>query len=224
MRSLFILFLIFSTALSATSWPEMPFPADVKVNLVSENMVFNGVPMRTWVMRGQTSLESTTKFYRDSWKNIEDSLYDEKNIDGWTYINSKQEGFLLTAKIGHNLGQTQAYLGISNFEDRIIGFKPGQNFLLPRGSIVINDIRESDIGKKQRYLLFSTQQSVSSTYEFYVRQLANKGWTASAMMIDPKKRDAVIALTKNGDEMNFSISKQGNRTQVNASWVEKTIL
>ena len=221
---IFFSFIINSYLTSAAEWPEMSFPRNVRVNIVSESMIFNGLPMKTWVINSENPAEQMVSFYRDTWKPKKNTWYDEQVIDGWTYINSKQDGFVLTAKIGQSLGQAQGYLGISHFDERIKDFKPGKGFPLPRGSIVVNDITEKDIGKTSRYLLFSTQQTLSDTFDYYLNQYAKQGWQATTAMIDKQKTDAVIALSKGGDEINLSIHKLNTMTQVSASLVNKTIL
>lgn len=220
---LVVVFFMFSQFVQAESWPKMPFPQKSGINIVSESMIFNGVPMKTWVLDSEDSLESVVGFYSNAWKTIEDSLYDQQESDGWVYINSKQGGFLLTAKLHQSLGRTQGFLGISNFEQRVKNFKPGHNFPLPRGSVVINDIYEKDIGKKQRYLLLSTQQSVAKSYEFYLKRFTKKGWSTAEAKLDPGELGAAIALSKDGDEINFVMTKDGQRTQITASHVEKSV-
>ena len=148
--------LFIANKVSAADWPEMPFVKDAKINVVSKSMVYNGVPMKTWTMTSKESLETVSAFYRNNWKTIEDSLYDEQIIDGWVYINSKQEGgFILTAKLKSNLGSTHGYMGLSNPERQLKNYKRGKGFPTPIGAEILNDIAEKNLGKKQRFLLMT---------------------------------------------------------------------
>lgn len=200
----------------AEDWPEMPFPKQAKVDIVSQEMLFNGIPMKTWSMQVDMSLEEAVEFYRRQWKPIKDALYDEKEIDSAVYINSNQGGFLLTAKVTSQLGRVSGVMGISHLAELNKNYQLGENFPLPRGSIVINDIFETDPGAEHRYLLFHTQQSVASSYRHFLKKFTDKGWRTVNATIDPAASGAVINLNKNSREANIVLQKLARGTQVNA--------
>ncbi|MBV1908683.1 MAG: hypothetical protein KUG78_05140 [Kangiellaceae bacterium] len=217
------LVILVSFSVQANNWPDMSFPKKVKINIVSEDMVFNGIPMKTWKIDTDMTLSQVTDFYREKWKSIEDSLYDEKIIDDWTYINSKQDGFVLTAKIQSYLGKTTGYMGISHMAAIRKNFVLGNNFPLPRHSTVINDIYEKDPGANNRFLLFHTQQTIATSYQFLLKKFSDRGWSAQSAAIDPQQTGAVITMNKDADQLNVIFKKQALGTQITANIVKKTI-
>ncbi|MGX5173446.1 hypothetical protein ACUR5C_05405 [Aliikangiella sp. IMCC44653] len=214
--------LIVST-LQAKQWPTMPVPKDAEVAAVSTDMKYNGTPMKTWALTFDGDKGALVNHFRNQWKNVADSLYDEQSHGGWVFINSKQGDFLLTAKLQSQLGRSQGYLGISDLSQIDPDFVIGKGFPKPRSTNAITEITENDTGKKSRYIILNSKRSVGDVYRFYIDTFQAKGWEVSVASLDPKGGGGVIALNDDKQEMNLTLTKMNSATQVSANIVTKTL-
>ncbi len=101
-----------SLPLLATEWPEIQFPDSATVEVVAEEMVYQGTPMATWVMRDKSNQMMTAAFFKRQWQG-KSERFDEQMFGQDYIINSLQPPFLLTARIRKDFDGVLAYIGIS---------------------------------------------------------------------------------------------------------------
>lgn len=88
----------FGIVAEAKDWPSIEFPKNAEVNIVSDGMLYNGYPMRTWILKDTQSPLVLAEFFEKQWRADSDK-FDAREFNGDYVINSLQSPYLLTARI-----------------------------------------------------------------------------------------------------------------------------
>ncbi|WP_299598360.1 hypothetical protein [uncultured Microbulbifer sp.] len=98
---------------------EMVFPDDAQVNIVSEQMEVNGLPLVAYEFASPDDGSEALSFYREYWThNVDDADTDqpylETIIGEWKVLSRLEEGHNITVQVGpRGLSGSQVLVGIS---------------------------------------------------------------------------------------------------------------
>lgn len=224
MKAVVTLMLIFIFILAVESCYALgeisfPYSDDMKVKLVAEEMVVNGLPMKAYQFQTKKSIEDVVKYYAGIWPDLNDVQFGE-----WRILSHRDKGYLLTVQFESDSNKiTHGLLGISPLFDLMDASKSeinkmasgvGKGFLLPPNSEVINDITSIDLGKDSRTIVFRNKLSINRNYQYFRTQYSNKGWVdlITSASAAKKLKTQALAMNKKGQELNVSFSKQGSFT------------
>jgi len=228
---IFLLLLIgilsFEAVAKSDDWPEFSVPKESRLTVVSENMKFNGVDMRSWELNSHKGPEYILKHYRKAWTKPSKSSakgapgYIENELDGWVILSRVEGDYLLTVQVDNkNKKKGNALLGISNLPGHEGKIVLGKGFPMPGGSKVINDIYSTDIGKKSRLLVIQSSQPLMKNYNFYRRKYLSKGWIELSKPNEKKNNMIALVLVKGTDELNITFEKKSGNTNIIAVMVK----
>ena len=225
--SLYILLVTISITESiASNWPVFTAPKDSQMIVVSEDMIYNGVLMRSWELNSNKGAEYIKKFYTKLWgKNATDDnpgyLIDE--FENWTIVSRVDGDFLLTVQIDSGNKITgHALLAITNLPSKNSITVLGEGFPRPNGSNVLSDIFSNDIGKKARTLIIQSESSMSKNYRFYRNKFIKKGWIEISEPHEKLNNLKALVMVKGSDELNITFEKMNKITTIVAVMVKIT--
>ena len=206
--------LLLSSIAHSSGWPDVPVPEGVSVTQVSEDMVFNGVPMKIFSFEYLPGRQKLLDFYRNSWRE-EEVEFKEHEQGQWVILSAPHDKFYVTVQVSQ-LGNTgYAQIGISNWS--AVSKKspdPGTGFPRLPDSLVVNDIRASDSGRRSRTLLVENGHSIASNYRYYMGHFQRQHWNLVRSNLDVKKGAAAITVARDDREMEIVLTEQGRRSHI----------
>lgn len=211
-----------------SDWPEMPFPENSSLVIVSENMIFNGLPMKTWELKALMSPKELLRFYENVWAEPAEKTSQDipghltKRIPNYTVISRAENKFLLTVQIeDKKSSSSNAYLSISKILD---GSKKnyviGNGFPAPAGTVFINDIKALDGNKKSRTIIAASDDPLQSIARFYQSTMRKSGWVELTRHITMTKKGGAMTFQRNKEELNITLSPGKNVVNIVAVLVE----
>ncbi len=224
-KSLILVFLISCTSFVtvADSWPVIPTPEDAKISVVSEDTIFNGVPMKMWEMNVNEKSEKVLDFYRKEWAKptIKGAPgFTENKYGDWKLISRMEDEYLLTVQIKDRpLNRTLALIAMSTLPMAKNLPAPGKGFPVLADTLVLNDIKSSDGNKDSRTIIAQNSRSVSENIKFYRRLFRRKGWTELTESLDPHPVAGMLMFDKRNKELNLTVTKSNKKTDIVAVFV-----
>ncbi len=214
-------------AFAASAKTEFPAPKDAKVDIVSEDMVLNGVTMSAWELRSQRSPESVLAFYRDFWAMGKNGRpgFTEQTLGGWrivTHIDQKN-GLIYTVQAQPMVGGTLALLGVSDLLRGTVTPRTDLASDIPKiaGSQVQNDLVAQDLGVRSRTIVLTNSQSVQQNLDFYIDHFKRKGWKVEQGVAMDLDGTGALTVVDGGSRWNLTFSRQASATQLVAVLEER---
>jgi hypothetical protein len=214
-----VLLMLFSHHVLAISWPEIAFPQNAQVDIVADNMLSHGYPLRTWVVKDKVSQMMMASFFRDQWEK-KSQRFDARMFNGDYVINSLQPPFLLTARIHKESDGVITYLGVTNIIDEKTRAKNNKAFFPKiQGAEIISDIQSQDLFKQGRTLIMLTKSNLSSSYHYYRNYYQKRGWVENSAIIDRQAGKAVLQMSQGTDLVDISFNREKSRVYIVANQI-----
>lgn len=223
--------LLVSTLCAAKALPDFKAAKFMRVTVVADAMIYNGLPMRAYEFTASKSVDEVEVFYTELWgKEIKKS-----QAGPWMVLSHFDGRYLFSVQVEEdNMQRAVGLLSVSEPGAVSSKFELGEGFPMPRSSTVVNDISAEDLGKNSRTLVLLNDQSIASNLRFYRRHYERRGWMelgeggqaakkrggGKSSRDDPDGSNALI-MSKGGNELNMSFDRVEGRTVVVAVEVDK---
>lgn len=207
----------FSWSVQARNYPDFAVAPFMHVQIVADDMQFNGVPMRIVEFNSTQPRARVIEFYRGTWGDrvVETDMGDR-------YILAHRDGdYLLTVDIAADTGMgAKGTLSTTAFFDPRV--RPsdtlGEGFPMLPQSTVFNDIKSVDGSNYSRTLVINSNHNLQRTYDFYQRRFYQEGWRevvpASGSGEPVQAAGRAILLNRRNDELNIAFVPEGRGTMV----------
>lgn len=179
-RPIFPLMMLASLALTArpavaAGWPDVPVPKDAKGEIVSDDMIYNGLHMRASRFTVRLPVDKVKAFYREEWgRGMIDTPHRGKSVLGYPTRDAKH---YITVELTQTGNSTQGQIGVMELPK-----KPppagsiGAGFVRMPDTTVAEDIVYRDTPSPVRTLSMLNRYSPQQNSDFYARNLASKGY------------------------------------------------
>ncbi len=223
--TIIILLCHFLSVQAWAKWPDVPAPKKARLKVVADNMVFNGVAMKSWEIVSWEPRSQTLEFYKAAW---EVPVYDgapgfiEYKLDGWYVISRLQEDYQITVQLDDSEAETtRGLIGISQLPANRELPAMGGGFPKIGNMQFINDIRAVDQNKRSRTIVASTDASVKSSVKHYRRTYRRKGWEELTQNFEYEgQENFALMFSRRGKELNLSITRKNRKTNIVAVLVD----
>ena len=223
-KLLFIL--VLSGSVWAGDWPEPPVPEGARLEMVAENMLVNGVPMRTWTLSAAQAARETLDFYRELWETEatgERPGFTEQEMGKWRLLTRLQGDYLITVQVDTEQPlSTRGLVGVSKLPAMQSLPKLGKNFPTPGQTQIINDIHATDLNKKSRTLVATSNRSMRSVIRFYRTTFEKDGWQEQTGRTPYSGQDDFALIFDKGQrQLSMIFARQAGKTALVAVYVEQ---
>ena len=200
---------------------EFAVPRGAQLLYVAADMAVNGVPMSIKEMRTKDSPETVLAFYRAEWGRRRPGFF-ENPLEEWRTIATMDGPCYYTVQVRPQGGGTYALLGVSR-SPNVTPRPRGENFPMPVGSQVYNDLAHRDGPKQGRTLLFTNSQAPDANVLFYRQTFEAGGWVAlvDRMVMTDKGPSHVMLWRRGLEEASITVQKGGAGTTVVANLVDQ---
>lgn len=222
MRHLLLpLFMLSAVSWAADDWPELKFPANAKIEVVADEMEYNGYPMRTWIARVPGNAADAAAFYQKNWQ-PHSERFDRREFNDDIIINSLQPPYLLTARLQQELGQTIALVGVTkNLDDKALKHIKASDMPIPLGTHLVSEVSSRDPGKQGKTTVLMSERGLSSGYEFYRDYYHRAGWQEVRSILDSSAGKASLRFNRGAEFVDISFSKKGAQIQIVAHRIKE---
>jgi hypothetical protein len=210
---------LFTQSCFGITMPEIPHAPDMRIVVVSDHMVYNGIDMATYEISSPHPIEEVLRFYRQAWHGVVAEAPMTMGLDSeqWTVLSHRENEFLVTLQLHPSKPEgVYGYIAVSNlFRGGRREF--GRDVLIPAGSKLIQDIVSDDLGRHCRTVVVQNENSVSFNLDFYRQRLLAEGWTEVTDFSKlPKGMENPQALMMNrgDDELNLAVTRSAGMSTV----------
>jgi hypothetical protein len=209
-----------SSVAAAITMPEIPRAPDMRIVVVSDHMIYNGIDMSTYQVSSPHRMDEVLRFYRQAWNGrvVESPMSVGLDQTQWTVLAHRENEFMITLQLRPSKPDgVYGYIAISNAFGGVL-HETGKDVLMPVGSTLVNDIVEEDGGRRSRTVLLRNEDSVSFNLDFYRQRLTKEGWTEasdlSTLPAGPGGPPQALLMNRGGEEMNIAVTRSGGTTTV----------
>ena len=196
--------LLFVVLPSFAKLPFVPFPEDVQVKVVGEDIVVNGLPIMAYEFYSRSRMEEVLKFYQDVWqatKNKSDTEqpYLVTELPGWKVISRLENGHNITVQLSENgIKGIRALVGVSPLPVYLeTGYKSTSVYSIPQlgKAKVLSLVQSDDGGKKSETYWIDTTESIEISLQRYRKHYEAQGYSVvNKRLVDEKTADTTSAI------------------------------
>lgn len=209
-------------------WPTIPVPENPHVVVVADNMIFNGIPMKTWELKALMTPKELQQFYVTAWSDASKGMafgapaYLIRNIPKYTVISRTEDKYLLTVQIeDRKTESSRAYLAISKVLDGMDkDYVLGDGFPTLTGTVFINDISAIDGHKKSRTIIATSEAPLQALARFYRSTMTKTGWAEITKNIAMTNKGGAMIFQRDKAEMNITLSPNEKSVNIVAVTVD----
>ena len=203
----------------AISMPDIPQAPDMRIVVVSDHMIYNGVDMATYEVSSPHPLDQVLRYYREAWHGVVAESTTTIGLDStpWTVLAHREREFLITLQLHPSKPDgVYGYIAISNIFGGV-RHETGHDVLMPAGSTLVNDIVSEDLGRHSRTLVIKNENSVEFNLDYYRQKLTAQGWTdVTNLSTLPEElgRPQALLMNRGEDELNLAVTRSGGMSTV----------
>lgn len=199
-----------ATTALATGWPSVPFPEDARAELVSSDMLFNGLPMRSVRFESEQDVSDIIEFYRNAWG--EQIVIND--VAGKKVVGHLQDRHYITVELSPVGGGTRATIGMMDITAEAPKSVPGEWFPQPANTDVLSAIQQLDLPGEPRTLMLQNDLSPSQNYLFLRRKLVASNWAASGPGCSMVANSCVVRFEKAQQHMTITLDREQEGTVI----------
>lgn len=210
---------------AADDWPEFLHPPQSTVQVVSADMIFNGVPMRIETFKSQSPMNDVVDFYKRRWKRRNMPEPTVTPLGEWKVVGMIDGKFFKTAQVKKDGDGSMGHLGITLALAAPAGrrAKPGEGVPMPEGSSVVNDIVSFDPPKRARTVILTNQMSLDENIVYYLKRFQTDGWSVlQRKKVKDPEQGAALVFRKGTEEASIAMLKKFDKTVVFLNTVNVT--
>lgn len=195
-------------------WPNLPYPANAKVEYIGKQVRLNGVPMRMQRVLSGQSPQNLLKFYKQALGN---KHAETEFLGGWLLSQGRGD-YLITVRVTElSPTLTETLLSISDLRSAKANAGLHLGYTLPATSMLLSDMESVDTGRSSRQIILNNQHSVDTNAAFFINTLRKKGYELQAnysnstpnsksFMFEGNKREAQLVIVREDEISNVVLT------------------
>lgn len=174
-RMAFVLLALTAGQAFAADWPDVPVPEGAKGEIVSGDMLYNGLHMRASRFTVKLPVDKVKAFYREEWgRRMIDTPHRGKSVLGYPTKDAKH---YVTVELSQAGNATQGQIGVMELPKQPPpAGSIGAGFARMPDTTVAEDIVYLDTPARVRTISMVNRYSPQQNSDFYARNLAPKGY------------------------------------------------
>lgn len=161
---------------AAHAWPVVPLPPGSSGETVSENLDYNGIPMRASRFRTSRKMEAVLDFYEKRWGKDQHLTHHERGV----IIGHPEGGYYVTVALNPVGTGTEGTIGIMKIPTDAAQPELAKGFYRPAGTEVLSDIGHRDTPGQTRTIVMRNKLSPYSNLQSFARRFGGDGWKGAA--------------------------------------------
>ncbi|MCC4592610.1 hypothetical protein LL974_15860 [Xanthomonas campestris pv. cannae] len=191
----------------AVDWPDVPVPDEASGEVVSDHMLYNGIPMRASRFRVAQSLQQVEQFYRKAW----DDLVVATPVGNKTVLgHMTKSGYYITVELSGDTSRTQGQIGVMEIPKKSLPADGvGKGFGRLPDTEVAEDIVYMDTPRHVRTLSMLNRYTPLQNQQYYARYFAGQGYARddSSSACTTSSKHCVSRFTRQDDRVTVTSSR-----------------
>ena len=184
--------------------PVVPFPDDVRVDVVGEDLVVNGLPLMAYEFHTNETVNQIADFYVEEWKKTinnadVDQAYLKTHLGEWTILSRLENGYNITVQLMQDgIRGTRALVGVSPIPDYLKKHKKNRPvYSVPQLGLanIISLVVSHDNGVRSETYWIDSADSVQGVIEKYKHYYESKGYKVRANSLSTSGSKQGVAAT-----------------------------
>lgn len=168
-----VLFTAASLPASSASWPRLEFPDSMQLQIVSEEMRVNGVPMKVIEFRSSQSQQEIKQWFSDAWA----GQIAHGQGGGWQVLSHREKDVLITVQMtALGIDGSRGFIAVSQMFVAIGKKAVASDLPMLPGTELVNHIEAEDHGKKSRTTVLISDRSSRQNLDFYLQHFRLQGY------------------------------------------------
>ncbi len=227
-----LLVLLFVASAWADKRPLIPFPDDVRITVVGEDLKVYGLPLMAYEFHSPETVEAVAGFYTAAWNTNSaasdaDEPYIETELAGWKVLSRLELGHNITVQLRDTgIGGTQVLVGVSPLPTYLLTKRRNRvdiNVPLLGGARVTSVVASSDRRKLSEVYWLISDDSVDAFLGRYRRHHEGSGATVSGYRLVKEEGYRALAgslqvSTGQGSYRYDAMAADDSKTHVTAIW------
>lgn len=187
-----LLMLLCSLPAGAAERPLIPFPDDVRISVVGEQLKVYGLPLMAYEFHSSASVASVAAFYTTTWSENSDASdaeqpYIETELGDWKVLSRLELGHNITVQLRDNgIRGTHALVGVSPLPTDLLTKRRNKvdiNIPVLGGARVTSVVASNDRHKLSEVYWLVSDDSVDRFIDRYRRHHQQDGATVSGFRL-----------------------------------------
>lgn len=197
----------------ALAWPSVPLPERSRGETVSEDLSYNGLPMRARRFTTPLPPADVLAFYARTWG--EDG-HVVTPFGHKTIVGRLEDGHYITVELAAEGVGTAGNIGIMKIPRDQSLPELGKDFYRPAGTEVVSDIVHRDTPNRTRTLMLKNRLSPYANLQLYSSRLGGDGWRGQvAGSCVPASTQCVVNYERQGGgRMMMSLAREQSQGTV----------
>lgn len=191
----------------AVDWPDVPVPDEASGEVVSDHMLYNGIPMRASRFRVAQSPKQVEQFYRKAW----DDLVVATPVGSKTVLgHMTKSGYYITVELSGDANRTQGQIGVMEIPKKDLPTDGvGKGFGRLPDTQVAEDIVYMDTPRHVRTLSMLNRYTPLQNQQYYARYFAGQGYArdGSSSACTVSSKHCVSRFTRQDDRVTVTSSR-----------------
>lgn len=201
----------------AAAWPELPAPANARVESVGEQLRLNGIPMRIQRVLTARQPEAVARHYRAA---LGPRHASERLPDRLILSQGRDEHFITVSIRPLGVGVTEALVSVADTREAWQAAGRPLGFSLPAASAVLSDMESVDGGKRSRQLVLSNAHAIPVNLDALLRELAARGMRPDGSPLRESASEHVQYFKGDAREAQLTLVRRAGETRIVLTTVE----
>lgn len=184
--------------------PFVPFPKEVQVKVVGEDIIVNGLPIMAYEFHARMSMDEVLGFYKETWqvskrKSDADQPYLLTELPGWTVISRLENGHNITVQLAEDgIKGIRALVGVSPLPVYLeTGYQSTTVYSIPQlgKAKVLSVVQSDDAGNKSETYWMDSAESIENSLQRYRKHYESKGYSViNKRLLEDNQKQASSAI------------------------------
>lgn len=201
----------------AAAWPQLPPPANARVESVGNQLRLNGVPMRIQRVLAAQKPEALARHYRNA---LGPRHVSERLADRLILSQGRGEHFITVSIRPLGAGMTEALVSMADTREAKLAAGRALGFNLPAASMVLSDMESVDDGKRTRQIVAHNTLAVPANLDALSRELAVRGMRPDGPPLRQSPSEYVQWFKSDKREAQLTLVRRAGETSILLTMIE----
>lgn len=176
---------------ASVDWPLLNFPPGAIVEPMSGSLRQNGYQARFIRFSVKQPVGQVLQFFQNSWKA---SKPISASLEEWQVLTKKEGHFITTVEVkGELSNSTEGVAAVRFMQDiRPVSDSVPDDVPVYGSASITSALESDDAGRRAVTIQLSALATASSVHQYYLKELARRGWKTQAMVQGNKKNPMLI--------------------------------
>jgi hypothetical protein len=202
---------------AAAAWPQLPIPADARIEPIGSEVRLNGIPMRMQRVLAPRPLEELARHYRDALG----PRHASERLPDRLILSQARDAYFITVSIRPlTAALTEALVSVADARAARQASGRPLGISLPAESAVLSDMESVDGNKHSRQLVLSNPHAIPANLDAFSRALDARGMRPDGPLLRKSQSEHVQFYKGGAREAQLTLIRRAGETRIVLTLIE----